>query len=85
MRIFKYPLKITDIQEIEMPEHAKILTIQTQNTLPCIWARVNPEGTIVKRKIRMYGTGHECECHRDNEYIGTFQLGSLAFHVFDLG
>ena len=28
---------------VEMPKDAEILTIQTQNETPCIWALVNPE------------------------------------------
>lgn len=82
MRIYKYPLEITDEQEIEMPEAAKILTVQVQNNIPCIWARVNPEGRLIKYKVYMYGTGHECPYYTDDRYIGTFQYGPLVFHVF---
>lgn len=85
MKIFKYPLKIVDEQEIYIHEHAKILTIQVQDNIPCIWARINPNGSLIKRKIAIHGTGHECPYYRDDQYIGTFQYGPLVFHAFDLG
>ena len=56
-----------------MPKDAEILTIQTQNETPCIWALVNPEHDIY------YDMGI------NRKYINTFQLGggSLVFHLFE--
>lgn len=41
-KIYKYRIEVTDDQNIEMPVGAKILTVQTQNGVPCIWAMVDP-------------------------------------------
>lgn len=35
-KIYKYRIEVTDDQNIEMPVGAKILTVQTQNGVPCI-------------------------------------------------
>ena len=72
---------------VEMPKGAEILTIQTQNGTPCIWALVNPESEKEKRHFEVYGTGHNI--HYDmgivRKYINTFQLegGLLVFHLFE--
>lgn len=89
--IYKYPLIVTDEQEISMPLGAEILTVQTQNGIPCLWAKVDTSRPVDVRGIQMYGTGHPMESGAGEgevgKYVGTFQLhgGSLVFHVFDRG
>lgn len=83
--IWKFPLEVTDSQEIEMPQHSQILTVQTQDKGPCLWAIVNPDAPKVRRSVRIYGTGRRAPDDLDNAYyIGTFQLmdGGLVFHAF---
>lgn len=41
-RIWKFKFPINDNVCIDMPIGAEILTVQTQNNTPCIWAIVNP-------------------------------------------
>ena len=85
MKIYKYPLTASDIQEIEMPEGAHILCIQVVKDQPVLYARVFDDNAYyIKIVIRIYGTGHECEVH--NNYIGSFQLydGDFVGHVFDI-
>ena len=85
--IWKFELETTDNQTIEMPVNAEILTVQTQNEIPCIWALVDPTQVKEKRFIEVFGTGHDV--HYDmgvsRNYLGTYQLhgGSLVFHVFE--
>ena len=43
MKIFKYELKVSDIQFVSMPKGAKLLKVQTQRATPCIWALVDPD------------------------------------------
>lgn len=83
-----WKFKITPMRSfVEMPIGAEILTVQTQDEEPCIWALVNPENSIEKRYIEVFGTGHHVPCDMgiERKYIGTFQLrgGSLVFHVFE--
>ena len=72
---------------VEMPKDAEILTIQTQNETPCIWALVNPENEKELRHFEVYGTGHDIHYDMgiERKYINTFQLygGSLVFHLFE--
>lgn len=89
-QIWEFPLETTDVQRIEMPVGAEILTIQTQNEVPCIWALVDTGTSVLKckRTFNIFRTGHNIpelvDSHR--KYIGTYQLnnGGLVFHCFEL-
>ena len=83
--IYKYPIKITDYQVIEMPINSNILTVQMQKETPCIWAIVDPDNKPELRHIRIVGTGHPINNTMIN-YIGTFQMASgiLVWHVFEI-
>jgi hypothetical protein len=82
--IWKFPLEITDRQVVRVPRRAVILSVQTQNGVPCIWALVDTEEETEERTFFVYGTGHECfsEAFR---FIGTFQVRqeTLVFHLFE--
>ena len=83
--IWKFPLQVMDSQEIEMPSHAQVLTVQVQGEQPCLWAIVTPYAPKVTRTVRIYGTGHPAPDDLSRaDYVGTFQLmgGGLIFHVF---
>lgn len=93
--IWKFPLRIEDTQEIEMPAGARILTVQAQFGVPCLWALVRSESPRVRRTIRTIGTGHpisddfptlSATASSYDGYIGTYQLsdGNLVFHVFEV-
>ena len=81
-RIFKYPLKVEDEQIIKMPLGYQILTVQIKDNVPCIWAIVDDnEKHIIDCSIMTIGTGHYFDNHL-LDYIGTYQLNQLVFHVF---
>lgn len=83
---FKYQIKVTDTQKVNMPALAKILTVQFQEERGLyLWAIVDPEMDITERTIVIYGTGHPTDLHEVNyDYIGTVQErdGTLVWHVF---
>jgi hypothetical protein len=83
--IYKYPLLILDEQEIEVPQGASFLTVQMQHGQPCLWALVDNERPMSKRKVLIRGTGHPCDDIRDYSYLSTFQMkgGELIFHAFE--
>ena len=89
MTIHKYPLRVTDTQEIPMPFGAEILCVQVQHGTPCLWAIVKPSklNPLQPKTIEVYGTGHDMpqDMGINRKYIGTFQMnsGSLVFHVFE--
>lgn len=86
-KIFKYQLETVDTQDVVMPKGAEVLTIQTQNEVPCIWALVNPDEETETRVFEIFGTGHDvyCDMGVDRKYLGTYQLagGALIFHAFE--
>lgn len=85
--IYKYQLKITDQQCLNLPIGAKILYIQNQNENLCLWALIDTEQLKAKtHTILCFGTGHPIPEQISIEFIGTvqFSYGSLVFHVFEL-
>lgn len=84
--IYKYKLKLEDEQKIEMPFGSKLLCVQMQDDVPCLWADVDPDCSATEhRKILIIGTGHKNEALPCATYISTFQMsnGALVFHVFE--
>ena len=85
-RIYKYKLETADDQTVMMPINAKILCVQVQNEIPCLWAIVHDDTQEEARHFSIYGTGHQIspDCNVEN-YIGTYQIhdGRLVFHVFE--
>ena len=84
-KIFKYPIRIEDNIKLMMPMHAKILCVQLQGGVPCIWALVDEDMPLYHRIFNIYGTGHPISNAELLEYIGTFQIdgGSFVFHLFE--
>lgn len=84
MKIFKYPLQVRDIQMVEMPKGAAVLTVQAQGEVPCVWAKVDPEAPPIKRCFITYATGERADDGPATHYVGTYQQhgGALVFHVF---
>lgn len=84
--IYKYPLKVADTQNVVLPVGAKVLCVQTQNEVPCLWALVDNTFPTEIRCFCTFGTGHEYT-GMDLTYVGTYQLsgGELVFHVFEAG
>jgi hypothetical protein len=80
--IWKFPLAMQGTQLVMMPKAAAILSVQLQNDLPCIWAMVDGDAEKEPRSIHIYGTGHALT-DRKVQFIGTIQMGSLVFHVFE--
>jgi hypothetical protein len=85
--IYKYPLSVTDRQILHLPVGAEILTVQTQNEKPCLWAMVDPKRGTATRIIETFGTGYDIteDMGVERKYISTYQLhgGGLIFHVFE--
>jgi hypothetical protein len=84
LTIWKYQIRTTDLQTIEMPEGARILSVQVQHGAPTVWALVDPANPLVERMLIVCGTGNPCPSNL-GAYVGTYQLqgGALVFHVFE--
>lgn len=84
MRIFKYNLQIIDDQNIHMPKHSDILTVQNQNGRLTIWTLAE-DNHLVMRRIKIVGTGNTIDVAL-GKYIGTVQMDhGFVWHVFDQG
>lgn len=91
-KIYKYSLELTPSQEIWLPQHAQILSVQAQTLVKApgyemqqlmLWAMVNPDESAPKDKlcIEIYPTGNEVDLV-GRSYLGTVQLGPTVWHVF---
>lgn len=90
-RILKYSLSVTGIQKVEIGRNAKILSIQVQKGIPCIWFLQSDGDDIIERTIETIGTGHYLhetkeKIATERRFIGTYQLhgGDLVFHAFEI-
>lgn len=83
--IYKYNLKLTDRQTLNLPDSATLLTVQEQNGILCLWALVNPKFPLEPRIIEILGTGNLVPVAQ-RKYISTVQTnqGSLVWHVFEI-
>ena len=80
-KIWKYKIDSFDCK-IEMPEGAKILSLQLQNWIPCIWVQVDVNNLIETRRFVTHPTG--VYFHHAEKYIGTYQIGWYVWHVFEI-
>lgn len=83
--IWQYPLDITDVQTIGMPEGAEIISAQMQGSQLCLWAIVIATRAVTPRIICIFGTGDEMFTAAEYSPIDTVQMagGSLVWHVFE--
>lgn len=82
--IWKIALSVADVQDIEVPAGAQLLTAREQHGKLCVWFKCNPDRPMVKRRIAILGTGHAAP-DDDARYVGTgfFSDGALVLHVFE--
>ncbi len=86
MQIWKWPLEVTDLQQVQMPRGAKVLSVQMQYGRPKVWALVDEREPQEPRSFATFGTGNPLP--PDGHYgrfLGTYQFhgGNLVFHVFE--
>lgn len=84
--IWKYTLKASTSQTIEIPIGSRILSAESQKDDIVIYALVNSEElSFESYEILTYGTGHSILENIDNHnFLGTVKMHSdaLVFHVF---
>jgi hypothetical protein len=85
--IWKYPLQITDVQVISVPEGSIPLTAQIQDGTLCIWVKVeDPDAHKVLQTIHVYGTGNPLPEPKWRVYVGSVQEKirglSAVWHVY---
>ena len=83
--IWKFPLRLTNHQLIDMPVHAQILSAQVQDGVMTLWAVVNPDSPKMPHTIAIYGTGNYITDENLGTFIGTLQVDWMVWHIFDQG
>ena len=81
-RIYKYPIQITDEQEIQMPFGAEVIHagLDPQGT-PCLWAKVESVNSPEPVSVLVVGTGKPMP-HAADRHVGSFVQGPFVWHVF---
>lgn len=83
--IWKYPLRITDAQSINIPEGAQFLSAQIQNGTLTVWALVDSAVRLRPAYIYVVGTGNAVpdavELDRAT-FLSTVQQGPFVWHIF---
>lgn len=82
--VYKYPLPTADVLTLDMPQAARLLSVQVQRGVPHLWALVDPEMPIEQRQFRLAGTGDGID--GGVEFVGTVQLlgDALVLHLFEV-
>ena len=86
MEIVKIQLEIISTQIVKLPAKAKLLTIESLDNKPWLFALVNPDAQDVDRVIKTYETGDTVKS--SGKYIGTYKEvggGTFIYHTFDEG
>jgi len=78
--IWKFPLKITDLQLVEIPARSTLLRVGTQDGTLYMWALVDPNAKRVNRAIYLRGTGHGIIGYI-GEYVGTTEISYTDYDV----
>jgi hypothetical protein len=81
--IYKYPLRIDDVQGVAIPFGARILTVQEQKGVVTLWALVENTNTPEMWEVRIVGTGNSAP-GEGFDYVGSVQTsgGRFVWHVF---
>ena len=85
MSIWKFQFKVDDRVTIDMPAGAKILHVELQNGVPCLWALVDTSAEPEPRKFLIFGTGHPISgaIAVTAAHVATFQQGPFVWHMFE--
>jgi hypothetical protein len=81
--VWKFPLRLSMGQWVEMPQGARIVHVGLQDAVICAWAIVDPDAPIEHRVFRIVGTGHR-EIIDGSTYLGTVQQDVYVWHVFEV-
>jgi len=82
--IWKFEVPLTGVFLLEMPEGAEILSFQGQKDKLCVWAIVETDAQLERRRFSICGTGFKLP-ENLGRYIGTTQTheGDLVWHLFE--
>lgn len=80
-RIFKYAIRITDVQRIHMQVGAEVCYVGLDpDGNHCIWAIVDPEAPMEWVTVLVIGTGHPIP--DEVIFLGSMVAAPFVWHVF---
>lgn len=79
-KIHKYEVAVNPKQVIELPQDARILTVQVQEGSVYIWAELDDNAEMTKHFIHVVGTGHPIPANC--AYLGTVQMPPFVWHLY---
>jgi hypothetical protein len=86
--IHRFPLAANPRQDVvlEMPRDSLVLSvgIRPLDGVPSLWVLINDFNDVCRRTFRIWGTGWAMT-NDPGKYVGTFMVGPMVWHVFDLG
>lgn len=85
--IWKYQLPLTDEPVLNMPVNAKIIHVDDQHGVLCLWAEVDRDEELVPfltmpRQFYVVGTGHTFD-RTGKRYLGSVIQDSFVWHVYE--
>jgi len=87
-RIFKYPLPINDDLRftLDLPRGWKILTLDVQQEIPCLWIKVYPALQTEAVEFFWVPTGRAVRDEHNVYHRGSVQLreGYIVLHLFQV-
>lgn len=79
--IFKYPIEITNIQEVKLPVGFKVIHVGLDpNNTSCIWCEVDTNKELIRQTVYVVGTGHKLP--PDAYHVGSFLQRVFVWHVY---
>jgi len=86
--IYKYPIDGFEAWTLALPADAELLHVDYQaGQGPALWVlHTDPaeEPPMAEIKLVMIGTGHPIEITNPMAHVGTFLMGPLVWHVFEV-
>jgi hypothetical protein len=82
--IWKFPLENMlggSRLQAQMPQDARILTVQVQDDTPHLWAEAYPDNPLETRRFAVVGTGQPVP--PGAIYIGTWQEAPFVWHLYE--
>ena len=83
-QIWKFPLTIGAITDVEVSSDAEILSVGCPGSYdprPVVWILNSFGSPTRKMQFEVFGTGWDID-DRDREFIGTAERDGLVWHVF---
>jgi predicted metal-binding membrane protein len=82
--VWKFQLRIEDLQSVAMPDGAEIIGVADQNDILCMWAIVDPDAAPVVRTFAIVGTGQPIPPHAVYVHSARMRDSLLVWHVFEV-